>query len=187
MINPNETALVVIDMLNDFTSADGCAFCPGNEAILSRVGDLVELCRQKNVRIIYIQHCYRAGKPDRNLNSMRPCCVENTGGEQIDARLVVLPEDYIIRKRRYSAFFGTDFDLVLRENNVKRIILCGVKTNCCVRATATDAHNLDYDVTVVSDCVSTEDETVNRVHLEDIGRYLGEVVTLDELRANFEA
>ena len=89
--------------------------------------------------------------------------------------------DYVIKKRRYSGFFGTDLDLVLRENGVKNVIVVGTKTNCCIRATITDAFYLDYDGYVVSDCVATNSETVNQVHLEDISKYLGTVVDTEEL------
>ena len=181
MIKASESALVVIDMLYDFTCNDGCAYCDSNAKIVPRVKHLIDQCREKGLLIIFIQHCYRAGKPDRNLSSMRPCCVENSGGECVHPELKVFPEDYLIRKRRYSAFFGTDFDLVLRENSIKNIIICGVKTNCCVRATATDAHNLDYNVFVVEDCVATEDPLVNRIHLQDIQNYLGRVLLADTL------
>lgn len=71
--------------------------------------------------------------------------------------------------------------MVLREHDVRRIIVVGAKTNCCIRATVTDAYNLDYEVYVLSDCVATNDETVNRVHLTDIDKYLGCVITLEQL------
>lgn len=180
MIRPKESALVVIDMLYDFTCSGGCAYCETNGQIVPNVKRLIDLCRQQGILIIFIQHCYRQGKPDRNLNEMRQCCMENTGGECIHPELEVHAEDYVIRKRRYSAFFGTDFDLVLRENGIQNVIVCGVKTNCCVRATVTDAHNLDYNAIVVSDCVATEDPNVNQVHLQDIQKYLGRVLSTDE-------
>ena len=94
---------------------------------------------------------------------------------------VDLKKDYVIRKRRYSGFFGTDLDLVLRENDVKNLIVTGTKTNCCIRATVTDAFYLDYTPYVVRECVATNSDVVNEVHLDDIHRYLGQVVTMEEL------
>jgi nicotinamidase-related amidase len=132
--------------------------------------------------IIFAQHCYRKGKYDRNLETMRPCCIEGSGGEDLDPLLPVdMERDYIIKKRRYSAFVGTDLDLILRENKIETLIIVGTKTNCCIRATATDAYYLDYFPVVLSDCVATDSDTVNQVHLEDIRKYFGQVMTSDEL------
>ena len=92
----------------------------------------------------------------------------------------------MIKKRRYSAFFGTDLDLVLRENHVENVLIVGTKTNCCIRATVTDAYYLDYHVIVPRDAVATNSDVVNEVHLEDIRKYFGEVVTLNEVYARME-
>jgi nicotinamidase-related amidase len=128
-----------------------------------------------------MQHRYRKDKPDKNLVNMRPNCIEGSGGEIIDKSLDVRDEDYVIQKRRYSAFFGTDLDLVLREHDIQNVIVVGTKTNCCIRATVSDAYHLNYNVYVVRECVATNDETVNNVHLTDIHKYFGSVVGMDEL------
>ncbi len=77
-------------------------------------------------------------------------------------------KDYLNKKRRYSGFFSTDLDLVLRENGVQNTIIVGTKTNCCIRATAMDAYYRDYNAIVISDCVATNDEVVNQIHLNEI-------------------
>lgn len=119
---------------------------------------------------------------------MRPNCMEGTMGIEIDPMLPVDEEkDYVIRKRRYSGFFGTDLDLVLRENHIENVVIVGTKTNCCIRATVTDAFYLDYNGIVISDCVATNSEEVNRVHLEDIRKYLGQVVDSDTLFEKLDA
>ncbi|MBE6829270.1 MAG: cysteine hydrolase, partial [Ruminococcaceae bacterium] len=83
------------------------------------------------------------------------------------------------RKRRYSGFFGTDLDLVLRENHIKNTVIVGTKTNCCIRATVTDAFYLNYHPIVIRECVATNSETVNEVHLTDIQKYLGTVTDMN--------
>ena len=177
------TAILVVDMVRDFTHPEGLVYYPENRVVLPRIVEAVDVCRQHRALVIYLQHRYRAGKYEKNLLTMRPNCIEGSGGELLDDALTVLPEDYVIQKRRYSAFFGTDIDLVLREHDVKRVIVVGTKTNCCIRATVTDAYNLFYDVVVISDCVATNDPVVNQVHLTDIDKYLGTVISLDELPA----
>ena len=177
----NNTALIIVDMVKDFTDPGGLVYYPQNREILPKIAVLLEESRNFGKLIIFLQHCYRKGKPDKNLRTMRPNCIEGTDGDQIDPMLRVDPiKDYVIRKRRYSGFFGTDLDLVLRENEIKNTVIVGTKTNCCIRATVTDAYNLDYNAIVIRDCVATDSEVVNQVHLSDIEKYLGRVITADE-------
>jgi nicotinamidase-related amidase len=176
------SALIVVDMVRDFTDPEGLVYYPQNREILPKIARVLEICRGAGMLIVFMQHCYRKDKFDRNLITMRPNCIEGSGGEDIDPMLSVDRErDYVIKKRRYSAFFGTDLDLVLREHGIGTVIVVGTKTNCCIRATVTDAYNLDYRAIVLSDCVATNSETVNEVHLDDIRKYLGRVWTTDEL------
>lgn len=179
--------MLIVDMVKDFTDPEGLVYYPKNREILPKIGRVLEECRKRGVLIIFLQHCNRRGKFDRKAAAMRPNCIEGSGGEQIDPLLPVMESDYVIKKRRYSGFFGTDLDLVLRENGVRNVIITGTKTNCCIRATVTDAFYLDYDPYVVSDCVATDSEQVNQVHLEDIRKYLGRVVDSEELARMLES
>lgn len=176
-----KTALLIVDMVKDFTDPDGLVFYPQNREILPKIYKVLDKCREKDVLIVFLAHCNRKGKHDRKAETMRPNCIEGSGGEEIDSMLPVEESDYVIKKRRYSGFFGTDLDLVLRENGVRNVIIVGTKTNCCIRATVTDAFYLDYEGYVISDCVATNSETVNQVHLEDIRKYLGHVVDSETL------
>nr|WP_072514128.1 isochorismatase family cysteine hydrolase [Ndongobacter massiliensis] len=181
-----KTALIVVDMVKDFTDPNGLVFYPQNREVLPKIKTVVEYFHETQRLVIYMRHSYRSGKFDRNLVTMRPNCIDGTGGDEIDPMLPILPTDYQIKKRRYSAFFGTDLDLVLRENGVEQVVIVGTKTNCCIRATATDAYYRDYRVIVLSDCVATNSDVVNRVHLEDIQKYIGTVMTWEECRKALE-
>lgn len=178
-----KSALIIVDMVKDFTDPGGLVYYPQNREILPLIKDVLEESRKKNLLTVFLQHCYRAGKYDKNLVNMRPNCIEGSGGENIDEMLSVdYKNDYIIKKRRYSGFVGTDLDMVLRENDIKNLIIVGTKTNCCIRATVTDAYYLNYNPIVIRECVATNDETVNNVHLTDIDKYLGRVISLDEFK-----
>lgn len=182
MARDDGTALVIVDMVRDFTDPDGLVFYPQNREVLPRIAEVLAKCREKGKLVIFLQHCNRAGKVDEKAAAMRPNCIEGTPGIEIDPMLEVdVERDYVIRKRRYSGFFGTDLDLVLRENGIRRLIVVGTKTNCCIRATVTDAFYLNYDPIVVRECVATNSDVVNQVHLDDIAKYLGRVVSEDEL------
>ncbi|HHU12422.1 MAG TPA: cysteine hydrolase [Clostridiaceae bacterium] len=174
-----KTALLVVDMVKDFTDPDGLVFYPQNREVLPVIKKVVDHFHDTNQLVIYLRHSYRAGKYDRNLEEMRPNCIAGTGGDEIDPMLPVLKQDYQVFKRRYSGFFGTDLDLILREHDIRRVVIVGTKTNCCIRATVTDAYYLDYRAVVLSDCVATNSDVVNEVHLQDIDKYLGTVMTSD--------
>lgn len=178
----NRTALIIVDMVRDFTDPDGLVFYPQNREILPNIRRVLDECRKKEVLIVFMQHKNRKGKYDAKAAAMRPNCLEGTFGVEIDPMLPVDEEkDYVIPKRRYSGFFATDLDLVLRENGVKNVIIVGTKTNCCIRATVTDAFYLDYEPYVVRECVATNSDVVNEVHLQDIDKYLGHVIDMETL------
>jgi nicotinamidase-related amidase len=183
----SKKALIVVDMVRDFTDPGGLVFYPENRNILLRIVNVIQRCREHGMIIIFARHCYRKDKYDRNLETMRPCCIEGSGGEELDPLLPVDEEkDYIIKKRRFSAFFGTDLDLILRENKIETLVITGTKTNCCIRATVTDAYYYNYLPVVLSDCVATDSDAVNQVHLEDIRKYFGLVMTSNELFAQLQ-
>lgn len=183
MENPNyEGALIVIDMVYDFVNPNGTVYYESNRSILSNVNSLIEQARKNNFLIIFMQHSHRAGKYDRKTLTGRKNCIEGTGGDQLDPSLPIDEEkDYIIKKRRYSSFYYTDLDLILREHDIRKVAICGTKTNNCVRSTVEDAYHLDYDTYVVEDCVATDDEAVNQIYLKDMDRYYGTVLSSSQL------
>ncbi len=179
--------MIIVDMVRDFTDPEGLVYYPENRNILKNIQEVLEAARKRDLLVIFLQHRNRRGKIDRKAASMRPNCIEGTFGVEIDPLLTVDEEkDYVIPKRRYSGFFGTDLDLVLRENGIENTIIVGTKTNCCIRATVTDAFYLDYTPYVIRECVATNDQVVNEVHLTDIDKYLGHVIDMEKFREMLE-
>ena len=163
-----KTALIIVDMVRDFTDPEGLVFYPENQKILPRIKKVLDESRKHELLIVFLQHCNRKDKVDKKAQSMRPNCIEGTFGIEIDPMLEVdEKKDYVIRKRRYSGFFGTDLDLVLRENEVENVVVVG------------DAFYLNYNPYVIRECVATNSETVNEVHLTDIDKYLGKVIDMN--------
>lgn len=181
-MNKGKSALVIIDMLYDFAHPDGAVFYPKNQEILPYICEILEYCRKKEMLIIFAQHYHRKNLYDKELTTGRRInCIEGSGGEELMPELQYNPQkEYIVKKRRYSAFVGTDLDTILKEHDVYNVIVCGTKTNCCIRATVEDAYHLEYLPIVIEDCVGTNDEVINDVHLSDIEKYLGKVITKEE-------
>ena len=144
-------ALIVVDMQKDFCYKDGALYVNGVERIFEPTRKVIEAAR-KSMPIIFTQDWHR--EDDSEFKIWPKHCIMNTRGAEIIDELNPRKEDYFIKKRRYSAFYCTDLDLLLRELNVKRLYICGVVTNICVLHTAGDAVLRGYDVTILRDCTA---------------------------------
>lgn len=165
-------ALLVIDMLEDFIHSDGALTTgPAGQAIVDFIKDKIEEYREKDYPIIYI--CDNHERDDKEFDMFPSHCIADTPGSEIIKELEPEEEDKIIKKRRYSSFFGTDLDLYLREKEIYEISLVGVCTNICLLYTAADARNLAYDVNVYKDGVASFDEEAHGFALKEMGTSLG--------------
>jgi nicotinamidase-related amidase len=173
-------AVLVIDVVRDFTDPQGKVPHPQAAEIVPRIDRFVNLARQQGAIVVWIIDSHRPGKPDWELENVRAHCEAGTPGVELAPPLEPHDADYVITKRRYSAFVGTDLDLILRDNHIDALFLTGTKTNVCIRATAQDAFELNYRVIVPRECVSTDKPHLHEANLEDIHKYLGRVVSLDE-------
>lgn len=150
-------ALIVIDVQKGElpeTASTGIAIMTGGADRHARIRELVDAARATDVPVIFIQEVHKASGVDfgRELDGAEgPHCVE--GDEETELAIAPRPDEYHIRKRRYSAFFATELDLVLRSLGARTLILVGALTDVCVHYTAVDAHQHDYRFRVVSDCV----------------------------------
>lgn len=178
------SAVLVIDMVRDFTDMERGRVpnLPASQMVPT-VATFVDEARAMGALIIWVIDSHRAGKPDWELENVRPHCEEGTVGVELAPPLEPRPEDYVFTKRRYSAFVGTDLDLILRDNHIDRLFLAGTKTNVCIRATATDAFERNYLVVVPRECVATDKPHLHEANLEDIAKYMGRVTSVDEALA----
>jgi nicotinamidase-related amidase len=93
------------------------------------------------------------------------CLEDNPNTEIAVKEMGFLPNDYLIKKRRYSAFFGTDFEILLRGLKVETLLLCGGLTDVCVHYTFVDGHQSDYFCRVIEDCVAGSSEGAHEAAL----------------------
>ena len=176
-----ETAVIVVDLVRDFTHREGAIFYETTERIMPIVCNFIEKSRGFGAQIIYIQNVVEQADIKNSRISKKISCVKGSGGELLDERLTVLPQDKVIKKNRFSAFFKTNLEDTLKELNVKKVVIVGTKTNCCVRATAIDAQMRDYDTFIASDCVSTNTDELNKIHLDDLAKYTAKVMSSREI------
>ncbi len=165
-------ALLVVDMLNDFILEDGrLSNGRAGQEIVDFVAEKIKDYRSQGHKIVYI--CDNHEKDDKEFKMFPEHCVAGSYGSEIIDELDLREEDKIIYKRRYSAFFGTELDLYLRENNIRELALVGVCTNICILYTTADARNLDYEVVVYKDGVASFDQEAHEFALKEIAGSLG--------------
>ena len=180
----NYSALMVIDMQNDFLLDTAPICCPGGLKTIPDIKQLVSYFHQKKRPVIYTKESHRKEKIDFGLElefEEPEHCIENTPGIEIFFELTPSDNDILIIKRRYSAFFGTDLDIVLRGLNVNTLVLTGVATDVCVRATAQDAHQHNYRVIVPLECVAGTSYEAHHAALKNISYVFGSVVQLNSI------
>jgi len=145
-------ALLVIDMQKDFCYPNGALYIGDHvKKIIEPLKKVIKYARGK-IPVIFTQDWHR--KDDSEFKIWPPHCIANTEGAEVIDELNPKDDDIFIKKRRYSAFFGTDLDLTLRELNVEKIYVTGVVTNICVLHTVGDAILRGYKVAVIKDCTT---------------------------------
>ena len=172
-------AILVIDMLNDFVH--GVLKVERAPRITPNIKRLLEHARRKGIPVIYTNDSHLP-KVDREFKVWPEHAVAGSWGAEVIEELRPAEGDYIVRKRRYSAFYSTDLDLLLRELEVDTLILTGLVTDVCVQHTAADAFFRGYHIIVPRDCVDSLTEERHLSALEYMKNIYGcEVVSTDEL------
>ncbi len=164
-------ALLVIDMLKDFLAKEGALCIGDSKPIIKKVSARVNEWRSDENPVIYIMD--RHLPQDAEFKMFPPHCLVGERGAEMVGELTPQEGDFLVYKRRYSAFFGTDLDLTLREMGVTELELAGVCTQICILYTAADARMLNYDVTVRKECVDSFDKEAHEFALNEMEKTLG--------------
>lgn len=164
-------ALLIIDMLRDFIDEDGALYIGKAGELVQNVAVRIKEQRSSGGPILYIMDQHLPG--DAEFEMFPPHCLLGKRGSEVIEALAPQAGEFLIPKRRYSAFFGTDLDLTLRELGVTELELAGVCTNICVLYTAADARMLNYKVTVHRNCVASFDPEAHAFALKEMEQTLG--------------
>ncbi|MDT8899433.1 isochorismatase family cysteine hydrolase [Thermanaerothrix sp. 4228-RoL] len=176
-------ALLLVDVINDFMHPNGKNYYPGYETILACIREVLRLAREADWLIVHIRERHRPNhQHDYEFEKLPLHCFDGSWDVEWAEGIQVLPGEYEISKRRYSAFFETDLNLLLREKGIEQVVVVGVKTHVCVRATVQDAFGWGFRPLVIKEAVGSNHNHLHEASLEDIQRYMGQVITLDEFR-----
>jgi maleamate amidohydrolase len=179
----HETALLLVDVINAFFHRDGAFHYNDAALVLPALERLLAAAREGGRLVVHARETHYPGLADLEGTKLPRHCI--AGG--LDAEFVAgfAPRDgeVEIRKRRYSAFFGTDLPLLLAEQRVRRLVVAGVKTNVCIRATIQDAFAHGFEPILARGAVNSNRPHLHEATLEDVERYFGRVVELEEATA----
>lgn len=145
-------ALIVVDMLRDsFEKHPESAVVQNARAFLPRLNQLIDLFHEKHMPVIFACDSFL---PQDFIfkGKMKPHSLRGTGGEEVIPELHRNPADYVLPKRRFSAFFKTDLDQTLRALEIDTVMISGIATTICVLTTALDAVSNDFEAILVEDC-----------------------------------
>ncbi len=151
-VDPGRTALIVVDMQNDFVKEGGSLVVPDAEGTIPAMQSLLALARGSGMRVIFTQDTH--GEDDPEWAIWPEHVREDSWGWQIVDELEPQDGELVIRKVRYDAFYGTHLDHFLRLWGVDTLIVCGTVASICVHYTAASAALRWYDVVVPRDATS---------------------------------
>jgi nicotinamidase-related amidase len=154
---------------------------------LDRVAATVASARKANIKIIHVKTGFRPGYPENNPNNSSISAVAERGryiegDPSVELHSAIIPTDkeVVLTKRRVSAFFSTELDLLLRCANAKNLVVAGLVTSGAVLSTVCQALDLDYRVTVLENCCMDRDDEIHRVLMEKYYARKTKVVSAEE-------
>ncbi len=185
--NPTRSALLMIDMENGFLDPRSGYCIRGAQATVPYCARALDIARAKGIPVFFVKRIYRSDGSDVELTRYagwkaggHACAPSSKGfnSAQTPESLRPQPGDYTIIKPRFSAFFQTELDLILRRLDIRTVILAGTTTPNCIRTTCYDAISLEYNAVVLTDCCSSQSEqiqTANMADMKNIGAILMDV------------
>ena len=188
-----KTAVLIVDLQKGLTLEGGMNYYPTASEMMPRVCTQLAKMRELGAQLIYVwsknvnsagltaaPHSINPELSGRNLSGlMRP---DDLSVLELDDRLPIDPErDILLNKFTYSAFWHTPLLEILEQLGVENVLVCGIKTNVCCRATAIDAVIHCFKSYMIRDMTSTNNDEIKEYHLAEIDKYFAKVIDSDEV------
>ena len=179
-LDARRAALIIIDMQNYFVQPGCPAFLKAGKAIIGNLRNLVEGFRKAGRPVLFTRHVHQSPELDGGLMSWwwGDLIMEGTEESAICDELLPEEGEKVIPKRRYSAFYNTDLETVLRCLGIRDLVISGVMTNVCCESTARDAYFRDYRVHFLADGTATSDEGLHLASLMNVSYAFARVTTV---------
>lgn len=176
--------VLVVDLLEDFFLEPPLS--TRRQALVRATNEVVASARAAEVPVIWVRQEFEPDLADAFLSMRRTgrrVTIRGTPGCQLLAELDRRPHDHEVVKRRYSAFFGTELDALLESLGCTHLVICGVNTHACVRATAIDGYQRDLDIVLARDAIASYDAAYHRESMRYLARSIGTALGNAEVRA----
>ncbi|HQJ56682.1 MAG TPA: cysteine hydrolase [Caldisericia bacterium] len=187
MVDFKRSVLLIVDMEYGFLDSKSPLFVNLGFEIVTNIKKILNIYREKKLQIIFVKREHRKSGIDIDktrveiFKKSKGLILENDKSSEIIDDLKPLKDEIIVIKRRWSSFFGTELDILLRRLNINNLIVTGIQTPNCIRATVYDALSLDYNVIVISDATASKSEEIQKNNLFDIENLGVDVLTTNEL------
>lgn len=205
-VDPRHTALLIIDMQNDFIADEGLIAREGRDVsqakeMATHLPELIKTARAAGVFVVFVRNVYtsdhnfylsdvwleQAARKRAGGYTRLPVCEAGSWGGDFYGEVRPQTHDPIVTKHRYSAFYNTDLETILRANGIRTVVLTGVVTNVCVETSAREAFVRDYYVVVVRDGTAAYVQADHDMTLSNIDRFFGETASIEDLTAVWPA
>ncbi len=165
-----DEAVLIVDMLNDFTLEGAPLKVEENRAIIPNIRSLSDKKRQEGIPVIYV--CDAHTENDKEFKIWPEHCIKGTKGAEVVDELKPLDKDFIVEKTTYDGFYGTVLDELLKALGIRRLIITGCVSNICILHTASSAVLRGYEVTIPLNCISSLDEHSKACAIEHFEKVL---------------
>jgi nicotinamidase-related amidase len=182
-LKKEKSALLVIDMQKFFLDPLSPGFTCGGPAILPSLKLLIDSFRKNDLPVIYTCHVHHPGNIDSGIMKWwwEGMCIEGSPDSEIHDSIAPLPGEKIVYKHRYSAFYNTDLETILRCLKVEDIVISGIMTNMCCESTARDAYFRDYRVFFPADGTGSINEEMHLASLLNLAFGFSFITTIKQI------
>lgn len=208
VFDPNSIALLMIDMQSDFLAKDGFGDRMGYDISLLRsviipCQQVLEAARKATLLVVHTREGFRSNLADASSSKLNRsfkgiglgtkgplgrALIRGEAGHDIIEELYPLPDESVVDKPGHGAFFATDLDLILRNRDIKQLIICGVTTENCIQSTAREAKDRGYRCLVLEDCTASYVPELHNASIEMLksqGGLLGTVSNATNVLSGF--
>jgi len=187
-LNAPRAALLVVDMQDFFLDPVSPTFTCGGPPVIPNLQKLIAAFRSAERPVIYTQHVHSPDLSDAGIMGWwwEGMCLAGSPESRIHAELAPRASDKIVPKHRYSAFYNTDLETVLRCQQIEDVVIGGIMTNMCCESTARDAYYRDYRVFIPADGTGSVSEELHLASLLNLAFGFAQVSSVQALIAALE-
>ncbi|ELY89906.1 isochorismatase hydrolase [Natrialba taiwanensis DSM 12281] len=185
-LDPTRTAIVVVDMQNGFCHPDGTLYAPGSESVIDPIAELVARARDAGARIVYTRDVHPPEQFEDThyydeFAQWGEHVLEDSWEAEIVDGLTVSPDDHVVEKHTYDAFYNTELEGWLNARGIDDLVICGTLANVCVLHTGGSAGLRDFRPLMIEDCIGAIEDDHREYALEHADWLFGEVLTREDV------